>query len=113
VLWGSEHPYGSPVEGSQESSGKISLKEVSRWHQAAWHPKNVTFVVAGDVSRARITDELNKAFSAWSSASTAPAAEPAPALPTASPVRVVMVDRPRRSPGGDDRGPPLGRRQQP
>ena len=93
ALWGADHPYGQPAEGTTESARKLTLKDVARWHQAQWHPKNVTFVVVGDIGRGRLEDELNKAFDAWKKAP--PQVEiktPFPAPPVAP--RTVLVDRP-------------------
>jgi predicted Zn-dependent peptidase len=93
VLWGADHPYGQPAEGTSASARQLSLKEVARWHKILWHPQNVTFVVVGDVSRAKITDELGRAFDAWRNAP--PRAEVKidfPAPPVAP--RTVLVDRP-------------------
>ncbi|MCS6899912.1 MAG: pitrilysin family protein [Myxococcales bacterium] len=93
VLWGEEHPYGRPAEGTIASARHLSLREVARWHKILWHPQNVTFVVVGDVSQAKLIEELNRAFEGWKAApSRVEIKVDFPALPPTP--RTVLVDRP-------------------
>ena len=93
TLWGLDHPYGQPGEGTPESARKLTLKDVAGWHGRVWNPGQVTFVVVGDVSKARIQEELDRSFSAWKTSRSQ--AEPPPKLPTAPAApRTVLVDRP-------------------
>lgn len=92
ALFGVDHPYGRPLEGTTASAGRVGLPDVARFHHMVWRPDMVTFVVVGDTTRAKIGAQLEKAFAGW----TAPK-EPKPELPAPKPPepgpRVVVVER--------------------
>ena len=93
VLFGSDHPYGHPWDGTPRSAKAVTLEDVKAFYGAAWRPDHATLVCAGDVTQKDLTGALASAFESWK-----PPARPAPA-PVAPPApggpwpRLVLVDR--------------------
>jgi zinc protease len=57
------HPYASPMSGTEESIGAISLEEVRAFHRQYYVAKNAAVAIVGAVSRAqaeRIATQLSK-----------------------------------------------------
>ncbi|HXN30268.1 MAG TPA: pitrilysin family protein, partial [Polyangiaceae bacterium] len=48
VLFGSDHPYGHPWDGSPQSAKAVSLDDVKRFYATEWRPDRATLVCAGD-----------------------------------------------------------------
>ncbi len=94
VLFGPDHPYGHPWDGTPPSAKAITLDDVKRSYAAGWRPDRATLVCVGDVTRAELTPMMDQAFGTWK-APAAPA--PAPVVPPAPRgpwPRLVLVDRP-------------------
>jgi predicted Zn-dependent peptidase len=92
ALFGVDHPYGRPIDGTLESAARVKLADVKRWHHAVWRPDRTTFVVVGDVTPEAAKELLAKAFAGFVNPKEAP---PAVVMPkTAAKVpRAVIVDR--------------------
>ena len=98
AVWGSEHRYGLPVEGSPASLSGATLEQVREFHRARWRPDRAFLVVAGAVDRATLLPQLERAFGSWTSTGPAPADPDVAASPARKSSRkgfdVVLVDRP-------------------
>jgi len=98
AVWGTEHRYGVPVQGSPASLARATLGEVGAFHRAQWRPDRAFLVVAGAVERQRILPLLENAFGGWKAEGPAPVdREMATAAPRRLPrkgLEVVLVDRP-------------------
>jgi predicted Zn-dependent peptidase len=94
VLFGPDHPYGHPWDGTLASVKAITLDDVKRSYLQSWRPDRATLVCAGDVTRQEITAAVDSSFGPWS----APAAPPLPVVVPPAPSgpwpKLVMVDRP-------------------
>ncbi|HEX8796441.1 MAG TPA: pitrilysin family protein [Polyangiaceae bacterium] len=93
ALFGPNHPYGHPWDGTPKSAAAIGLEDVKRFYKTAWRPDRATLVCAGDTTQAELAPLLQSAFGAWKAPATpAPPAviPPAPAGPWPA---VVLVDR--------------------
>jgi len=94
ALFGVDHPYGHPWDGTPKSARAVGLDDVRRFYHAAWRPDRATLVCAGDVTRPALTTMLDEVFGSWRAPAT-PAAPPlAPPAPKGPWPRVVLVDRP-------------------
>jgi predicted Zn-dependent peptidase len=94
TLFGPDHPYGHPWDGSPRSARAIGVEDVRRFHAAAWRPDVATLVCAGDVTREELTPLVDGAFGGWK-APTAPPPPMPPLPPPAGPwPKLVLVDRP-------------------
>jgi zinc protease len=96
VLFGADHPYGHPWDGTPQSAAAISLEDVKRSYASAWRPDRATLVCAGDVARTELSTLLDGGFGSWK-----PPAGPAPSMASVAPPaphgpwpRLVLVDRP-------------------
>jgi zinc protease len=97
AVWGTEHRYGVPVEGSPASLALATLGEVGTFHRSQWRPDRAFLVVAGAVERQRILPLLENAFGAWKAEGPALDRDMATAAPRRRPrkgLEVVLVDRP-------------------
>lgn len=74
-LYGS-HPYGLPVEGTQENIRTISRQDIIDYYRTYYVPKNTAVVLVGDIDKQRALSEIGKAFQGYGSAAL-------PELPTA------------------------------
>jgi predicted Zn-dependent peptidase len=93
ALFGPNHPYGHPWDGTPKSAAAIGLDDVRRFYKAAWRPDQATLVCAGDTTRAELEPLLQSTFGAWKAPAT-PAPPPVtPAAPTGPWPPVVVVDR--------------------
>jgi predicted Zn-dependent peptidase len=92
VLFGGEHPWGSPLLGTVETVQRISRADVVRYHEEHVHPGSATLIAAGDTSPERLEALLGGTLGGW------PARPPLrPALPDSPAVthpRIHIVDRP-------------------
>ncbi len=94
ALFGAEHPYGHPWDGTPESAKAIALEDVKRLYAASWRPDRATLVCVGDVTQAELTPLMTAAFGSWKAPST-PAPEPiVPTAPKGPWPKLVVVDRP-------------------
>jgi zinc protease len=91
TLFGSDHPYGRPVDGFEATVGAITLDDVKAFHERFWRPNNALVALAGDFDPARLRDDLERAFGGWTPGPI-PAAAPTPDFPALP--RLVLVDRP-------------------
>jgi predicted Zn-dependent peptidase len=97
ALYGPDHPYGHPVEGTLASARKWSLGDVTRAYADAWRPDRATLVAVGDVTKAELTAlvESKEGLGLWKAKSKAPPPPPiAPAPPQGPWPKLVLVDRP-------------------
>jgi zinc protease len=94
ALFGADHPYGHPWDGTRQSAKAIQLEDVKRAYTAGWRPDRATLVCVGDVTQRELTPLLDAAFGSWKAP---PSPAPAPLVPPA-PVgpwpKLVLVDRP-------------------
>jgi zinc protease len=91
AYFGTDHPYGRPVEGTLTSSARVTLAKAKAFHQTIWRPDAVTFVIVGDVKKADVGPLLEKSLGAWKAPAKAP-------LPTVvAPVLAPRVAKPEAS----------------
>jgi predicted Zn-dependent peptidase len=93
TLFGADHPYGHPWDGTVASSKAITLEEVKRFYKASWRPDRATLVCAGDVTRAELGSLMDQALGSWKAPATPAPAPLAPEAPKGPWPRLVFVDR--------------------
>jgi predicted Zn-dependent peptidase len=94
VLWGPEHPYGHPWDGTTASAKSVDLPDVKSFYARAWRPDQATLVVAGDVKREELAPLLEQAFGTWKNPTGRPTPPLVPPAPKGPWPRLVVVDRP-------------------
>jgi zinc protease len=94
ALFGAEHPYGHPWDGTPQSAKVIAVDDVRRFYASAWRPDRATLVCVGDVTQAELTPLMTSAFGSWKAPGTPAPAPLVPAAPKGPWPRLVIVDRP-------------------
>ena len=64
-LYGNDHPYGRPPEGSSASVAAISREDVAAFHRAHYRPRNTVIAIAGAIDPAAAIAAVERAFGAW------------------------------------------------
>jgi predicted Zn-dependent peptidase len=94
VLFGLDHPYAHPVDGTTTSAKSIVLEDVRKFYLSAWRPDRAILVVVGDATKAEVTALVDQNLGAWKSSTAAPPAPVAPEAFRGPWPRLVLVDRP-------------------
>ena len=83
------HPYGRDLPDPEDIAA-VTAGAVRKLHRRWVVPPGSLLVVVGDITPARVLDQVDKAFAGWSGEATKPA--PAPGRPTGG--DLTLVDRP-------------------
>lgn len=94
LLFGDNHPYGTPLSGSGTvpSVEKLTRDDLLRFHDSWYKPNNATLVIVGDTTLVQIKPLLEIEFSGWKPAALPERAVPALAAPVDS--GLYLIDRP-------------------
>ena len=85
------HPYASPVPGTEESLARITREDVSVFYAARYRPETTVVSVVGDVTAGEVRTALGTRLGAWA---VPPAAATTPAMaPLGAPARTELVQR--------------------
>ena len=84
------HPYGTPVEGTIESVGRLTRDDVLAFYRSHVRPDSVILAVVGDVTVAEARREVLARLGGWAKPSTPPPAAP-PAAAGAPPKTETIV----------------------
>lgn len=98
LLYG-DHPYGHLAIGSEEALERISVDDVSGFHQRAYRPTDATLIVVGDGTHDELAESAAAGFSSWTGeagrdGAIAAAMARAIAPPARQPRRFLLADRP-------------------
>jgi zinc protease len=93
ALFGPDHPYGHPVDGTAISSGAIVLSDVIAFYRRAFRPDRAYLAVVGDVTKAELSALLDRNLGSWKSPATSPPPAVAPDPPKGPWPKLVLVDR--------------------
>jgi predicted Zn-dependent peptidase len=94
VLFGSDNPYGWPVEGTPETVGPLTLEQIKHQHTDVFRPSNAMIFIAGDISSQEAKSALDRLVSDWPQDRPATGVVPDLSPKPGSGLRVVIVDRP-------------------
>lgn len=86
-----DHPYGRPVEGSDETLDGIARQDLIDFHRRYYVPNNSVLAVAGDVTLEEFQDTVDKYLKGWMRKAV-PQVDSSPAVPPAR-RQVVTIDR--------------------
>jgi predicted Zn-dependent peptidase len=93
VLFGADHPYGHPWDGTPESAASISLEDVQRFYATAWRPDRATIVCVGDLTKQELLPLMDANLGSWKPPGSPPPAPLAPPSPKGPWPKLVLVDR--------------------
>jgi predicted Zn-dependent peptidase len=94
ALFGPDHPYGHPWDGTAKSAKTITLDEIKRAYAAAWRPDRATIVCVGDLTKPELTAMIESSLGSWKAPPSPPAPPLAPPEPKGPWPKLVLVDRP-------------------
>ncbi len=95
ALFGNDHPYGHPWDGTSASAKAVTLDDVKSFYASAWRPERATVIAVGDVTKEELAPLIESAFATWKSPAKSEALPiVTPAAPKGPWPRVVLVDRP-------------------
>ena len=92
ILYGSSHPYGHSLIGSEESVGQLDPVRPQWFYRSRFVPNNATLIIAGDVTVAQIEKKIGQVFGGWQRGTVAQFAMGD--APKASSTTVYLVDKP-------------------
>ncbi len=70
ILYGSSHPYGHNLIGSESSVTGMTTADLQAFYRASFIPNNSTLIVVGDVTPAQVEQKINALFGGWQRGST-------------------------------------------
>jgi len=74
------HPYGRPVEGTEESLDRITREDITAFHQGHYLPNSTIMTVVGDISKSELTSPLERYFMNWQKRESTDLSLPTPVL---------------------------------
>jgi zinc protease len=92
ILYGTNHAYGKPASGFENSVQTITREDLIKWHGEWFKPGSATVVVTGDTTMDKLVPALEEAFGAWKSG-TAPAKNMTTVAKTAG-KKIYLIDKP-------------------
>jgi predicted Zn-dependent peptidase len=93
ALFGAEHPYGHPWDGTPRSADAVTLDAIKHFYSGAWRPDRSTLVCAGDVTADEVAKAVEGAFGSWKAPAQPPPPPVVPPVPKGPWPRLVLVDR--------------------
>ncbi|MGA2061865.1 MAG: pitrilysin family protein [Thermoguttaceae bacterium] len=92
TIYGYDHPYGQPGQGTSSSLKSITRNDLKNFHQAAADPSQATIIAVGDTNLNEIKTELEKVFSGWKNPGKTSEAKFPP--PAERPAAITLIDKP-------------------
>lgn len=92
VLYGSAHPYGRQLSGTEATVKGISRNDLVQTYESTYRPNNAVLIVVGDVDQKMLMPKLEKAFAGWK-----PGEVKTGDIPNIQPLQkaaIYLVDRP-------------------
>jgi zinc protease len=86
LLFG-DHPYGRPEDGFVETIKKINRKDLVKFHEQYYHPRNMAIVVVGAVDAQTAFSIIENALGDWENPAALPSVELPAILPVTQSVR--------------------------
>ncbi|HLM71689.1 MAG TPA: pitrilysin family protein [Polyangiaceae bacterium] len=94
ALYPAGHPYSAPILGLEPDVTKVSAAELASFHASSFRPDRVTIAIAGDITKDRAVEEIQRVFTAWQGKAQPAKEVGPPPLPDAKAARILLLDRP-------------------
>jgi len=89
-----DHPYGRPVEGTQQSIDGIMREDVLNFYRTFYRPDNSILVVVGDIGTDELNSLLSRSFNMWTGKIDSAGLKTQPAAPQQPKgKRIDVIDR--------------------
>ena len=93
IVFGTQHPYGRPLNGTEASTALLSRDRVAGFYQAYYRPQNAKLLIVGDVTLAEAQRLAGERFGSWRREAV-PATPTAPGAPAPPARTIFLVDKP-------------------
>src|SRR5437868_13370746 len=92
IIYGSAHPYGAPLIGTEASVTSLTPADLHAYYQANFKPNNATLIVVGDVTPSQIEQKISALFGNWRPGDVPQLTYGEP--PNAGATTIYLVDKP-------------------
>lgn len=92
VLYGENHPYGQPDEGTENSVKAVKRDDLANFYASYYAPNNATLLVVGDIKMKDLQPKIAKIFAGWKKKTVKHRNVPAVARFTG--VKIYLADKP-------------------
>ena len=92
ILYGAQHPYGTPMIGTQASIESLSVDDLKAFYASQFKPNNATLIVVGDVHPADVERRVNALFGGWARGEVPRRDFDSP--PAAQQTTIYLIDKP-------------------
>jgi zinc protease len=92
ILYGSAHPYGLPLIGTETSVNSLTTTDLQSYYQTNFKPNNATLIIVGDVNPAQIEQKINALFGSWQRGDVPQVTYSEP--PKAGVTTIYLIDKP-------------------
>src|SRR6266480_6088000 len=92
ILYGSAHPYGAPLIGTEITVTPLTTADLQSYYQANFKPNNATLIIVGDVNPTQIEQKINLLFGTWQRGDVPQLTYGEP--PKASATTIYLIDKP-------------------
>ena len=93
LLYGADHPYGTPPDGDKATVEALTLDDVKAFYRDRYTPQGSIVIVVGDVDADGVANRLNATIGRWRNVGAARRPVPKVDAPT-KPGVVYLVDKP-------------------
>lgn len=92
IVFGTEHPYGRPLQGTEEAVAALSRDRVEQFYRSYYRPNNARLLIVGDITMEEARRLIGQRFGPWERGEVSPP-------PLATPPRhgnrtLYLVDKP-------------------
>ena len=92
IIYGSAHPYGAPLIGTEASVTSLTPADLHAYYQANFKPNNATLIIVGDVTPSQIEQKISALFGNWQSGDVQQLTYSEP--PKANATTIYLIDKP-------------------
>lgn len=92
LIYGSGHPYGNDVSGTEQSLASMTREEVVEFYETYYRPNNAVLVVVGDVTMEDLLAKLEPRMGSWMAREVPTTAFPP--TPSMDQRKVYLIDKP-------------------
>ena len=78
ILFGENHPYGRPLQGSEATTKAITRSDVQQFYATHYRPNNAAMIIVGDVRPDDIAQRIERLFGGWQRGAVPATRFPAP-----------------------------------
>lgn len=92
IVFGTQHPYGWPTNGTEASTAALSQGRVQEFYRAFYRPNNARLLIVGDITMTEARRLITARFGGWERGEVAPL--PVATAPAHGPRMFYLVDKP-------------------